>query len=327
MAVIQLSGGSTRAPQGALNIRLSRPQGVTLELVGPDGAVLEPNFRVTPTEVVVVPAGPVTVVARAAGQQTFLEGTRIGVSVRSASGQGDEVVRPPSEVGGRPVVSLVEITGGEVVDLVGRAAAAELGWMQRGNYAYHVHHTQGAGRHTPWALVVDGSASRHRSVVPEHYHAFLELVLGICAAAHGGAPEAWLLATQPVRDVTPALAGETIDWAQALDHPPAPWPSLGGAVGEALDRLPGDGAVVLVADGVFVDYREVREQLQGRTATVVALGRSRHGARPEDRPAQFWEEELAGLEGYDHVVSLASLAGLAEDPTPLADALFPWSVR
>lgn len=325
MAVIQLTGGAVSAPGGALNIRLSRTDGLELVLFGEDGTELAPNFRVTRTEAVIVPAGPITVSARTTTGQPFASGTRLGVTVKSAAGTGDEIVRPAVEVGGRQAVTLVDVVGGEVVDLMGQASRIELGWMQRGNYAYHVNHKQPTGRTTRWACVLDGSATAHHTTNPDAYRQLVELVLGIAATAHGTAPEAWLVATSPATDVTAALDGDEIDWEAALSHPPAPWPSLQQAVGIASERLPEGASVVLVVDGVPVDYREVLEivRSRGQECIVVALGRSRFGARPEDRAEQFWDEELEALEDFDRVVGIATLAGLAEQASQVADAMFP----
>lgn len=324
MAVIQLTGGSVAAPEGALNIRLSRAQGVELILLDAEGEIVAPNFQVTPAEVVIVPSGPFTVSARTTNGAPFASGVRMGVTIKSAAGSGDEVVRPPAEVGGRQAVSLVEVVGGEIVDLLGEASRAEQGWMQRGNYAYHVNHRQGTGRTTRWACVLDGSAMSHHETDAEGYRGFLELVLGVASTAFGGQPEAWVVASRPMRDITSALAGDEIDWSGAV-HDPAPWPGFLPAVQQVSSRLPKDAAVVLVVDGVPVDYREVRELLAeaGQECIVVALGRSRRGARPEDRPSQFWEEELAALDDFERVVSVASLAGLQEQASQLADAMFP----
>lgn len=327
MAVIQLTGGSVECPAGAITIRLSRTDGLDLVLLGADGQEVEPNFRVTHTEVVIVPSQPVTVTARTRNGLPMGSGTRLGVSVKAADGSGDEVVRPASEVGGRQSVSLVEIAGGEIADLMGQATRIEQGWMQRGNYAYHVNHRQTDGRTTQWACVLDASASVHHSSHPEAYQAFLELILGIAATAYGRAPSHWVLSTSPPTDVTSALEGEEIDWDAALSHQPAPWPSLLASVEQATKGFDEDGAVVLVVDGVPVDYREVLAHVGARECVVVALGRSRFGARPEDRASQFWEEELEALDGFPRVVSVASLADIGENAHQIADAMYPGGER
>ncbi|NLE97504.1 MAG: hypothetical protein GX596_05885 [Propionibacterium sp.] len=325
MALIQLAGGTVRAPDGALNIRLSQATGLELVLVGPDGAELAPNFQVTRTEVVVVPTGPITVTARSTTGGPFPSGARLGVTLKSAAGTGDEVVRPAADVGGRQAVSLVEIVGGEIADLMGQTSTVELAWMQRGNYAFHVNHKQSSGRTTRWACVLDGSATAHHAVGPDAYQQLIELVLGVASTAYGGPPEQWLVATSPPTEITATLDGEQIDWERALAHPPAPWPSLQESVRDVGRRLPEGSAVVLIDDGVPVDYREVLEIVREREleCIVVALGRSERGARPEDRAAQFWDEEFAALEGFDRVVGIATLAGLAEGASRIADAMFP----
>lgn len=322
MAVIQLTGGSQQVPTGALNVRLSTPHGVELVFLDADGAAITPNFQVTRVEAVIVPAGPVTVAARTADGRPFQQGARLGVAVKSASGSGDEVVRSPSDVGGRQQVALVEISEGLVTDLLGAASAAERAWMQRGNYAYHVNHRQGTGRATPWSVVLDGSAATHHTRWPERYQQYLELVFGIAVTGFGSPPAKCIVATQPPRDVTATLDGEEIAWETLLGHDPAPWPSLGDAVDQALAPLPSEGALVIVTDGVFVDYREVRERLGERRCIVVAMGRSQAGARVADRPEHFWEEELQALQDY-HVVSLAALDGLDDEAFALADGMFP----
>lgn len=323
MAVIQLSGGAVEAPEGALNIRLSQTNGVELVLLDDYGTAVAPNFQVTRAEVVIVPSGPLAVAVQSTNGAPFPSGTRIGVTVKAASGQGDEVVRAPSEVGGRQAATLIEIRSGQVVDLGGQATAVEKGWMQRGNYAYHVNHKQGGTRTTKWAAVLDGSAMAHHGANVESFRSFLELVLGIAGTGFGEEPEAWFVATRPVRDVTSALDGDEIDWSSVIGEQPAPWPSLGDAVDAALRKLPDDGALVLISDGAFVDHREVRQRLEGRDSIVVAIGRSRFGARPEDRPEHFWEETLEALASFPRVVSVASLANIADGAPDVADAMFP----
>lgn len=323
MAMMQLTGGPIACPEGALELRLTHQQGVELELVGAEGFPIEPTFRATPTQVVIVPEHPVSVVARAADGRPFAEGTRIGITVKAASGSGNEVVRPPVEAGGRLTLPLVEIADGQISDLVGQSASVELAWMQRGNQAFHTNHSQRAIRSTKWACVVDGSAIPQQAADPVAYRSFLELVLGIASTAHGGAPESWMVATRPPREIAPTLTGDAIAWEQALGHDPAPWPSFGDAVDAACAKIPDDAPLLLISDGVFVDYREVRAALPGRQCTVVALGTSKYGVRPQDKPSQFWEEELAAFEGFDRVASLASLEGLADVGPALADAMFP----
>ncbi len=324
MSVIQLSGGSQPAPAGAVFVRLSVQHGVELVFLDADGAPVAPDFPQSRTEAVIIPRGPLTVAARTLDGQPFARGTRIGVSIKPATavsgGGGDEVVRPPSDVGGRQQVALVELADGRVTDLLGQAAEAERAWMRRGNYAYHVHHRQPSARRTPWAVVIDGSLTGHHRD-SDAFRGFLELVLGVAATGFGAAPVQCVVATMPPRDVTPALDGDEIDWDGLLGHAPAPWPSLGGAVEVALGALPQDGAVVLVTDGPFVDYREVRQQLEDRRCLVVTTGRSRFGARPSDRPTHFWEEELDALAGFE-VASVADFDGLADEAHALADVMF-----
>ena len=325
MAMIQLTGGPVACPDGALELQLTTQRGVELALADALGNPVEPAFRATPSQVVVLPGQSLIVIARPAEGRAFIEGTRIGVTVKAASGSGDEVVRPPVDAGGRTAISLVEIADGRIADLVGQTAATELAWMQRGNQAFHAHHSQRAGRATKWACVLDGSAMSQHTADEDAYRQFIELVLGTAATAYGGAPSAWWVATQPPRDVTATLEHDEIAWEQALNHAPAPWPNMGQAVEAACAGLPDDAPLLIICDGVFVDYREVRDAVAERECIVVALGRSKYGARAEDRPTQFWEEELDGLDGFPRVVSLASLTELNEAGSALADAMFPRS--
>lgn len=325
MAMIQLTGGPIACPDGALELQLTTRSGAELALVDALGNPVEPAFRATRSQVVVLPGQPVIVIARPIEGNAFVEGTRIGVTVKAASGSGDEVVRPPVDAGGRTAISLVEIADGQITDLVGQTSLTELAWMQRGSQAFHTNHAQRAGHATKWACVLDGSAMSQHTADENAYRQFLELVLGTAATAYGCAPSAWWVATQPPRDVTASLEHDEIAWEQALSHAPAPWPNVGEAVEAACAGLPNDAPLLIICDGVFVDYREVRDAIAGRESIVVALGRSKYGVRVEDRPTQFWEEELDAFDGFHRVVSLASLTGLSEAGPALADALFPRS--
>lgn len=324
MAVIQLSGGSTKSPAGALNIRLSMAQGAELVLLAADGSRIEPSFIKTATDVVVVPDQPFTVVARCQRGAAFAEGTRIGVSIRSVSGEGDEVVRLPADASSRNDLPLVEITQGEILDCVAEQGTAQQGWRQPGQHAYHVRHSSRRGGARDWVAVIDGSTTRGVDT-PKQWHALLELVLGIASAAYGQDPNRVLWATQPPIDLTTQLSQSEVDWDSVLPSQPAAWSRLGGAVENALATLPDDGAVVLISDGVFVDYREVAQLIGQREHVVVALGRSRFGVRPSDQIEQFWHEELAALEIFSPVAALNTLTLTSADEVLLADAMFPRS--
>ncbi|RRD46037.1 hypothetical protein [Tessaracoccus sp. OH4464_COT-324] len=324
MALIQLSGGSVAQPVGALNVRLSHGSGVELLLLNAAGASVEPSFRKTPTEVVVLPDEALTVVARCTSGGSFPPDTRIGVSLRSMSNPADEVVRPPLDAGGRASVALVEIVGGTIVDLAHDSSDSDRAWQQRGHRAFHINHPGSRQPGRAWVAVVDGSASG-AARNPERYHAFLELVLAVATAAYRRQADRVLVAGQPTMEMTQAMEADEVDWAGCLPERPAPWPMLGDAVRSALASLPEDASVVLIVEGVMVDYREVAELLAGREHIVVAIGKSRFGARAVDRPQEFWEEELAALEVFDRVASVADLLLDAEGEVALADAMFPRS--
>lgn len=332
--IVQLAPGATaRAPEGAVSIRLSTTVPAQVVLTGAGGVQLEPQFRVSPTEVVVVPGVELLVEARSATGQPFASGARIGVSLRHPSGAGSEVVRPAAEVGGHHSVSLVRLSAdGLITDVLAGGRRADEGawsraWMRPGSYAYHVHHADSSSGDVEWAMVVDASAS----ILVEERRAglgvFLETFTGIAATGFGNLPGSLLLAADPIRDAVGALEGDPIDWDEALGHDPAPWPRVTPAVERA---AAGGRSVALLLDGVPVDYRELTA-FAARSATpmlVVVVGRSRHGMSQEDRPTQFWDEELAALDelaAIDGValVSTTDLGRAVHQAPALADALFP----
>lgn len=333
--IVQLAaGGTAQAPQGAVSIKLSSPARAQLVLMRADGQVVEPDFRKSDDEVVLLPREPVVVTARSSIGQPFPAGTRIGVTFRSPSGAGAEIVRPGAEVGGHQAVMLARIDAdGLIHDALadGRRGSDGEGlfardWMKPGSYAYHVNHHQGPAGDLSWSLVLDASASilvEHRR---EGLGRFLETLIGIVSTAFGSEPTAVLTATEPVRDAVDVLHSDEIDWYAALGRDPAAWARVTHAAREA----DGVGAVVVVIDGVPVDYRELTQWAAQTSAQVfvVAVGRSRYGLRPEDKPTQFWEEELAALDDLAalervRVVSTADLDSAAQAADALADSLFP----
>lgn len=332
--IVQLAaGGTAQAPAGAVSIKLSTTGPAQVLLSRPDGEVVEPQFRVSANEVVVVPGQELLIGARSSTGQPFASGTRLGMSFRSPGGAGAEIVRPAVEVGGHHSVHLVRLgADGTLTDLFADARRADEGawsraWLRPGEYAYHVNHQDSTTRDVDWALVLDASAS----VLVEERRAsigtFVETLIGIAATGYGNLPGSVLVATEPVRESVAALDADAIDWNDALGHDPAPWPRVTRAV-EAAAK--GGRSVALLLDGVPVDYRELEAfaSSSGTPMLVVAVGRSRHGLRPEDRPGQFWDEELAALDGLAalenvRLVSTADLAGAVEAAADLADALFP----
>lgn len=334
--IIQLAaGGSAQAPAGALAIRLSATAAAQIVLTGPSGTVVEPQFRVSATEVVVVPGQELTVGARTATGQPFASGTRLGVSFGTPGGGGSEIVRPSAEVGGQHGVTLAHLSaGGLITDAMADARRGDDGswarpWLKPGAYAFHVNHQDPLKRDTRWALVLDASAS----ILVEDRRArvgqAVETLIGIVATGFGHLPAAVLLATEPMLDRVEALEADAIDWGEALGHDPAPWPRVTRAVQAAAD---GGRAVVLLLDGVPVDYRELTAFAadSGTPLLVLAVGRSRFGLRQEDRPVNFWDEELAALDELAalpnvHLAATTDLAHAAAAAERLADALFPRS--
>lgn len=330
--IVQLGpGGSAQAPTGAVSIKLSSTVPAQLVLMTPSGEVVEPQFRVSPSEAVVVAGEALVVTARPTLNQPFASGTRIGVSFRNPGGAGSEIVRPAVEVGGQQSVTLVRIgADGLITDALedGRRMEGEglwaRPWMKPGAYAYHVNHHQSAAMEEEWSLVLDGSATMLAARRREGLGRFLETLIGVVSTALGSGPRAVLVSTDPARDAVAALDADAIDWAAAIGEDPAPWPSVTSAVRRS------SGAVVVVLDGVPVDYRELTAWAResGRRMIVVAVGRSRHGLEQSDRPAQFWDEELAALSGLAEldrvtVVSTVDLGSVVEHAPQFADALFP----
>lgn len=332
--IVQLApGGTAEAPEGAVSIRLSTTAPAQVMLTGATGEQVEPQFRVSATEVVVVAGTELLIAARSRTGQPFASGTRIGVSLRNPGGAGREVVRPAAEVGGHHSVMLVRLgADGVITDVLADGRRTDEGawsrsWLRPGAYAYHVHHADSSAADVAWAMVLDASASILVEERRASVGAFLEALTGIAATGFGNLPGSLLLATDPVRDAVGALDVDQIAWGEALGHDPAPWPRVTPAVQRAAE---GGRSVALLLDGVPVDYRELTAYAaQSSTPMlVVVVGRSRHGLRPEDRPAQFWDEELAALDGLaalDNValVSTTDLAVAVENAPALADALFP----
>lgn len=332
-SIVQLApGGTAQAPSGAITVKLSTAAQARVVLTRGDGEEIEPDFRKSPTEAVFVPREDVVVAARPLSGQPFPPGARVGVSLRSPSGAGAEIVRPAADVGGHHSVALARVgADGLVHDALadGRGGAGGEGlfareWLREGSYAYHVNH-QGQSRVVPWSLVLDASAS----ILVEHRRAglgrFLERLIGIVATAFSSEPKSLLVATDPLREAVSVLDADRVDWVEALGSEPAPWARMTHAAQAA-----GPGAVVVVLDGVPVDYRELTAWASAHDGEVlvVAVGRSRYAARPEDRPSQFWEEELAALDGlaaleHARVVSVTDLDEAAEATSAVADALFP----
>ena len=335
VGIVQLAaGGSEQAPPGAISIRLSSTAPAQLVLVGDDGRVVEPQFRVSGLEVVFVPGAQVLVTARTTTGQPFASGTRIGASLRNPAGAGREIVRPAVEVGGQQSVTLVRIGGdGLISDAMADARRRGDGeglwsrpWLKVGSYAYHVNHQVSTSAAVNWAVVVDGSASLlvadRRAALGE----FLETLVGIAATAWGCAPRALLVASDPVKDAVEALNSDRIDWAGALGEDPAPWPRVTHAVIAASAEV---SAVALVLDGVPVDYRELTAWARAtrQRLLVVVVGKSKYGVRPLERPTQFWEEELAALDelaALENVTLVATtdFAASVADSSGFADALF-----
>lgn len=332
--IVQLApGGTAQAPQGAVTIKLSTTAAARLTLLGVGGEVVAPQFTVSAAEVVFVPGGAeVLVTARSEAGRPFPAGTRVGVSLRSASGMGGEVVRPAAEVGGQQSVSLVRIDrSGLLTDVLADGRRDEGGglwarpWMRHGSYAYHVR--QRRAQQGTWALVLDASASMMVEERRSGLGAAVESLVGIVATANGSAPRALLVATDPPRDAVSALDADRIDWARALGDDPAPWPRVTHAVEAA---AAGADVVVLVLDEVPVDYRELTRWAADATARLVVLvaGCSRWGLGERDRPAHFWDEqlaalgELAALESVT-LVSVSDLGAVVAEAAELADALYP----
>lgn len=332
--IVQLApGGTAKAPAGAVSIKLSTTAPAQIVLTRGNGESVEPQFRVSANEVVVVPGEELLIAARSSLGQPFASGTRIGVSFRSPGGAGSEIVRPAAEVGGHHCVSLVRLAAdGTLTDVMADGRRGDDGawsreWLRPGAYAFHVNHQESTNADTQWAVVLDASASIMVEDRRERLGAFVETLIGIAATGLGNLPGAVLLATDPTRDSVDALDADRIDWDAALGHDPAPWPRVTRAVREAAE---GGRSVALLLDGVPVDYRELTAfaEESGTQLLVVAVGRSRHGLRPEDRPAQFWDEELAALDELAalatvRLVSTTDLAGAVADAAGLADALFP----
>lgn len=331
--IVQLApGGSATAPAGAIQITLSSTAPAQLFLADSYGAAVEPQFRVSAHAVVVVPGQELLIGARSEQGQPFASGVRVGVSFRSPGGAGNEIVRPAAEVGGHHSVTLVRLSAdGTLTDALndnrrGDEGAWAKAWLRPGTYAFHVNHQDSGVADRRWALVLDASASIMVEERRARVGIFVEAFTGIVATALSHLPEAMLLTTDPIRDRVAALDADRIDWDQALGHDPAPWPRVTPAVREAAK----DGrSVALLLDGVPVDYRELTAFAaeSGTELLVAVVGRSRHGLRPEDRPSQFWEEELAALDELAALpnVRLASTTHLGDavDAAPaLADALF-----
>ncbi|NHB85055.1 hypothetical protein G7085_11715 [Tessaracoccus sp. HDW20] len=88
-------------------------------------------------------------------------------------------------------------------------------------------------------------------------------------------------------------------------------------------------SVVLLLDGVPVDYRELTRFAagSGTPMLVVAVGRSRYGLLASDRPLEFWDEELAALDELAalptvRLVATTDLAAAVAQAPALADAFF-----
>lgn len=332
--IIQLApGGSAKAPVGAVAIRLSTTAAAQIVLTGPGGEVVEPQFRVSPMEVVVVPGQELTVGARTATGQPFASGTRLGVSFATPGGGGNEIVRPSAEVGGHHGITLAHLSAdGVITDAMaegrrGNDDSWQRPWLKPGAYAFHVNHQDPVKRDTRWALVLDASASIMVEERRARVGKAVETMVGIVATGFGHLPASVLLATEPMLDRAEALEADAIDWNEALGHAPAPWARVTRAVRAAAE---GGRAVALLLDGVPVDYRELTAYAaeSGTPLLVLAVGRSRFGLRQDDRPVQFWEEELAALDELAALpnVQLAATTDLANavaDAQRLADVLFP----
>ena len=118
--IVQLApGGTAKAPAGAVSIKLSTTAPAQIVLTRGNGESVEPQFRVSANEVVVVPGEELLIAARSSLGQPFASGTRIGVSFRSPGGAGSEIVRPAAEVGGHHCVSLVRLAAdGTLTDVM-----------------------------------------------------------------------------------------------------------------------------------------------------------------------------------------------------------------
>lgn len=348
MAVRQLVPGSSVAgPDGPLRVRLDAPPGVRLEFRDAvTNAPVEPAHRASATEAILMPMGRSLLVGGVptlAGQP-FQPGTLVGITVMPAAGDGDHLVRPRADVGGRTFAGLIRVNPGSPVTLEDALEARVVddlkpfvarSWHRTGNYGYHAHHDATAGERGPWAFVVDGSASM---LLPSRRAALvgvMECLVGVAGTARGSAPVAAVVCSFPdPRAFTDALETDAVDWSAALGKQPSPWNRVTPGLDLALAGTRKEGLAVLLLAGPPVDLDDLCAWpgRAGHRLLVVVLGRSRNEYLPSRRPNHAWDDELGCLEVLSRVdgvtlVSVSDASAVPERAVEFADALFPAQAR